>query len=233
MGFHAVPEGGQVGGAGVVDAHGQSEVFDGCPDRVVVFVVQVAIRYGIGADVEPGGSVRGRSQGFLDGEISGLHREHGGPTQPLGGTATVFATPVVVGGAHGGEQFGVGELLAEDLPADGWIEDLDVDTVPVHVGEPRLWPKAGSARLLVFLHAFGGRLEELLGVHGVAAVLFGDRLPFDAHADPAVAHVVDARCPVGECRRDVVLPHAWGFHLVGVRVDYAMTQGYSKVVLTP
>ena len=187
MGFHAFAEGGQVRRARIVDAHRFAEGLDSGPQAFVGLVVQIAPAHRVGAHVEGARAQLGGAPGLLDGEVRCLHRQHGGHAQALRGGGAVVEAPVVVSSADGGEQFQVTELLAEHLPADGGVEHLGIDPVTVHVAEPRRRAEALGPRLLMLLHAARCGFQELLGVHGVAAVLLGDGLAFDHHAGAALA----------------------------------------------
>ena len=136
--------------------------------------------------------------------------------------AAIAEAPVVVGGTHRSEQFRVDEFLAEDLPAHGGIEHLGVHSVAIHIRDPNLRPEALGSGLLVLFHAACGCLQELRRVHRVVAILFGDWLSLDAHADVTVAHVTDPRRSVGKRGIDVVRPHSRRFHLMCVCIQDAV-----------
>ena len=187
VGLHALAEGGQIGRARIVNAHRFAEGLNGVPQAFVGLVMQVASADRIGAHVEGARAQLGRAPGFLDGKVRRLHGQHGRHAQALGSGGAVVEAPVVVGSADGGEQFQVTELLAEHLPADGGVEHLGINPVTVHVAQPRRRAEAFGPGLLMLFHAARCGLQELLGVHGVAAVLLGDGLAFDHHAGAALA----------------------------------------------
>ena len=214
-----------------MDAQRDAEVLDDGPQRVVGFVMQVAAADGVGSHVEAGGTLGRRALGFLDREIGCLYGEHGRHPQPFGRGAAVLQAPVVVRTADGGQQLGVVELLAEHLAPDGGVEHLRIDTVGVHVRQARLGPESLGAGLLVLLHAARRRLVELLRVHGIAAVLLGDRLALHAHACATVTHVADPGRTVGESGVDVVGPDVRRLHLVRVRVENAKTVAHACLPL--
>ena len=230
VGLHAFAEGGQVGRAGIVDAHRLAEGLNGGPQAFVGLVVQIASAHRVGAHVKGARAQLGGAPGLLDGEIRCLHRQHGGHAQALRGGGAVAEAPVVIGSADGGEQLKVAELLAEHLPADGGVEHLGIDPVAVHVAQPRGGAEAFGPGLLVLFHAARSGLQELLGVHGVAAVLLGNGLAFHHHAGAAAAQVAHPRRPVGEGRVDALPPDARRLHLVGVGVEHpkAVAHGHFR-----
>ena len=231
VGLHALAERGQIRRTRIVDANRQPQFLDGAPERFVAFVMQVAAAHRIRPHVEAGRTFAGDPSRFFDGERWLLHRQHGRHAQPIRRNAAIRQAPVVVGATHRGQQFRVFELLAQNLAADGWIEHLRVNAVLIHVRQTRFWLEASGTALFVLLHAPCRGFQKLRRMHGIVAVLLGDRLFLHAHAGTAVAHVADARRPLHKGGIDVVHPDVGRLHLVGIGVDdaVAVTHGASLV----
>ena len=187
-------------------------------ERIVVAVVQAAAGHRIRAQVEADGAFRGRASGFLDRQIDGLDREHRGPAQPLRRRPAVLGAPAVVGAAAGRKQLGVAELAAEQLAADGGIQDLHVDALAVHVLEPRLGAEARLARVLEALHSLRQRRQEVGRRERVLALLGRERLALDRDG-LARAHLLEPWRALPEALVDPLPPEAGGFHLVTVGVQ--------------
>src|SRR3989441_4233610 len=187
-------------------ADGLPEALDLGPEREVVAVVEVATPDRVRAEVEAHRPERGRAPRLGDRELDLLEGQHGGPAQALGRGAAVLRAPVVVGAAAGGEQRRVLELAPEELPADGRVEDLHVDSLAVHVGEAALGAEARLARRDEALHALHEGGNEVGRVEGVLP-LGGQRLALDQVLAPA--RLGPRGAPAGP-GGDVGLPHVRG-----------------------
>ena len=212
---HALAVGRQMRRAGIVDADRTTEALDLRPQREVVAVVQVPAGDRVRPHVEADRAQVGRPARLGDGALHVLQRQHRGPAQPTGCGGRILRAPVVVGQAAGGEQRGVLELAPEELAADGRVEDLDVDALAVHVGEPARRTEAGLARCLEALEAAHQRGDELRRVEGILAFR-RQRFPLD---QVRAASGLEPRRAIAEFRRNVAFPDVGRLHLMGVGVD--------------
>jgi hypothetical protein len=158
---------------------------------------------------------------LLDGELDGLHGQHGHPEEAIGIGLAVLGEPAVVGAAHRGGQLGLLDRPREEAHAR--IEEGGVDAVQVHVGDARVRIEAALAAVDV-LHGLLGHLV-IAGADGPddpEAFLAPQHLLADLEPLLAVGVHDDARSALAVGGIDVLVPDVHRLQHMSVGVDHVV-----------